>query len=372
MRTNVSQSYSIDNQCFIKMDNNYIISGIQQVGIGVKDVYEAWKWYRRYFGVDVPVFDEEAMANLMLPYTDGQPRARHAVLAMNLQGGGGFEIWKHTQHTPQYPAFEVMLGDIGIFAVKIKCFNVKKTYDFYKQNNVKILSDIVLNPNRESHFWIKDPYNNIFQIVESTDWFQKSGKLTGGVYGVLIGTSNIEKDTALFQNMLQYDKKVYDETNIFTDFKGLPGGQFPCNRVLLRHSQARLGAFSRLLGSTEIELIQIFDRQPRKIFENRMWGECGFIHLCFDVNGMDNLENRSNIEGYPFTVDSANSFDMGEAAGRFAYIENADGTLIEFVETHKIPILKKIGWYLDVKNRNPEKPLPKWMLQAMGLNRVKD
>ena len=229
-----------------------------------------------------------------------------------------------------------------------------------------------MNPNRESHFWIKDPYNNIFQIVESKDWFQKSGKLTGGVYGVLIGTSNIEKDTALFQNMLQYDKKVYDETNVFTDFKGLPGGQFPCNRVLLRHSQARLGAFSRLLGSTEIELIQIFDRQPRKIFENRMWGECGFIHLCFDVNGMDNLENRSNTEGYPFTVDSANSFDMGEAAGRFAYIENADGTLIEFVETHKIPILKKIGWYLNVKNRNPEKPLPKWMLQAMGLNRVKD
>ena len=63
---------------------------------------------------------------------------------------------------------------------------------------------------------------------------------------------------------------------------------------------------------------------------------------------------------------------MGEAAGHFTYIEDPDGTLIEFVETHKIPIAKKINWYLDLKKRNPEKALPKWMLKALGLNRVKD
>jgi hypothetical protein len=72
-------------------------------------------------------------------------------------------------------------------------------------------------------------------------------------------------------------------------------------------------------------------------------------------------------------VDSSGSFDMGEAAGYFSYIEDPDGTLIEFVETHKIPILKKIGWYLDLRKRsNPEKPLPRWMLKTLGLGRVKD
>ena len=33
---------------------------------------------------------------------------------------------------------------------------------------------------------------------------------------------------------------------------------------------------------------------------------------------------------------------MGEAAGHFSYIQDPDGTLIEFVETHKVPILKKL------------------------------
>ena len=77
-------------------------------------------------------------------------------------------------------------------------------------------------------------------------------------------------------------------------------------------------------------------------------------------------------KGHPFTVDSGNQFDMGEAAGHFSYIEDPDGTLIEFVETHKVPILKKIGWYLDLRKRDASKPLPNWMVKSMGLNRVKD
>ena len=44
----------------------------------------------------------------------------------------------------------------------------------------------------------------------------------------------------------------------------------------------------------------------------------------------------------------------------------------EFVETHKVPILKKIGWYIHLKNRKPGKSLPRFILKMMGLNRVKD
>ena len=87
---------------------------------------------------------------------------------------------------------------------------------------------------------------------------------------------------------------------------------------------------------------------------------------------MDILKKECENKGFPFTVDSSNSFDMGEAAGRFSYIEDPDGTLIEFVETHKVPVMKKIGWYINLKNRDPKKHLPRWMLLAMGLNKVKN
>ncbi len=65
-----------------------------------------------------------------------------------------------------------------------------------------------------------------------------------------------------------------------------------------------------------------------------------------------------------------NSFDMGEAAGHFSYIEDPDGTLIEFVETHKVPILKKFGWYLDLRKRDPNKSLPDWIIKTLKFSRV--
>ena len=94
------------------------------------------------------------------------------------------------------------------------------------------------------------------------------------------------------------------------------------------------------------------------------------------MRGMDELKSYCESKGYPFTVDSkkaheGNSFDMGEAAGHFSYIEDPDGTLIEFVETHKVPLLKKLGWYLDLRQRDPQKSLPDWMLGMMRFSRVK-
>jgi hypothetical protein len=75
--------------------------------------------------------------------------------------------------------------------------------------------------------------------------------------------------------------------------------------------------------------------------------------------------------GHPFTVDGGAGFEMGDAAGHFSYVEDPDGALIEFVETRKVPILKKLNWFLDLSKRDPEKPLPDWMLKALRFNRQK-
>ena len=41
------------------------IVGIQQVGVGVVNAKEAWKWYRKVFGMDINVFEDTATAKLM-------------------------------------------------------------------------------------------------------------------------------------------------------------------------------------------------------------------------------------------------------------------------------------------------------------------
>ncbi len=351
---------------------NPIISGIQQLGIGVTHVQEAFTWYRQNFGMDIPVFEEAAEAALMLPYTGGQPRKRHAILALNIQGGGGMEIWQYIGRDPYYPKNEVQLGDLGIAVGKIKCKDVVAFYNKVKTDSPELLlGTLSKTPAGTDHFFMKDMYGNLFEIVPVTDFFKKTNHLCGGVYGAALGVSDMEKSMHFYAKILGYDKVVYDEEGTFEDLVDLPGGTGKLRRVLLQHSLKRKGGFSRMLGNSEIELFKVLDRKPNKIYEDRFWGDPGFIHLCFDINGMDKMKALCESNGHPFTVDSKDSFDMGEAAGHFTYIEDPDGTLIEFVETHKIPILKKINWYLDLRKRNPEKPLPNWMLKALALNRVK-
>jgi hypothetical protein len=79
---------------------DYQIGGIQQIGIGVNNLHKAWSWYNRMFGMDCRIFEDETEANLMLPYTGGKAQKRHAILALNLQGGSGFEVWQYSGREP--------------------------------------------------------------------------------------------------------------------------------------------------------------------------------------------------------------------------------------------------------------------------------
>lgn len=348
------------------------VAGIQQVGIGVSDVRAAFRWYRKNLGMDIPVFEEAAEARLMVRYTGGRVHARHAILALNLKGGGGLEIWQFTSRTPEPPATPPLLGDLGIHCVRIKTRDVEQTFAELRGRGVAVLGKVVSDPAGKPHFFLEDPYGNLFQVVEGSDWFGKGIRQNGGVSGSMLGVSDIERARVLYSDVLGYDQVVYDREGVFSDLDGLPGGQGKVRRVLLGHRRSRKGSFSELLGSSQVELVQAMDRTPHRTFAGRFWGDLGFIHLCFDVTGIEELQGELAAKGFPITIDSHTSFDMGEAAGRFSYVEDPDGTLVELVETHKIPILKKLGWYLDLRRRPKGKPLPSWMLSFLALSRVRD
>jgi catechol 2,3-dioxygenase-like lactoylglutathione lyase family enzyme len=354
----------------------YLINGIQQIGIGVSNLEEAWKWYIDNFGMDCRIFEDESEAKLMLPYTGGQPWSRHAVLAINLQSGGGFEIWQYKGREPLKISEEIRLGDLGILGCKIKVKNIRSAYSFFQNKNLFLTGEPSDDPEGKKSFFIKDRYSNIFQMVEAKDWFLNENKISGGSYGAIIGVSDIEKAKAIYSDILGYDVVVYDSKGIFPDLAYLPGGKNEFRRVLLKRSEPASGPFSKVFGQSEMELISSVGKPGKKVFDGRFWGDLGFIHLCFDIRGFDDLKEYCNSKGFPFTVNSkksheGNSFDMGEAAGHFSYIEDPDGTLIEFVETQKVPILKKFGWYLDMKKRNPYKSLPDWILKTLRFSRVK-
>ena len=117
------------------------------------------------------------LLSLMLSYTGGEPRKRHAALTMNLQGGGGFEIWQYVDRIPDTPVKEIQAGDLGIYIAKIKTRNVRAAYETFKKKNLNV-NGLSTGPDGKEHFFMKDPYNNLFQVVEGYSWFSmESGEI---------------------------------------------------------------------------------------------------------------------------------------------------------------------------------------------------
>lgn len=348
--------------------DNYMISGIQQIGVGTTDFRKSWNWYIDMFGVDVKILEDDTVAERMLPYTGGKPQQRHACIAVNLQGGGGFEIWQYSKRKPEPCPFTIAVGDLGVFAAKLNCCDVKA---FHRQMSAKWQDCTAPEtlPDGTLCFYVKDLFGNLFQIIENKKVFINQGKLTGGMAGAVIGVSDMEASVKFYSEVLGYDTILSDTVGIFSPNDPMPESDRKCRRVILK-AQKRKGAFAELFGESTIELVQALERTPRKIYEGRYWGDPGFIQVCFDVTNMKALGEFCASKGHPFTVDSCpdgQRFDMGDASGHFTYIEDPDGTLIEFVETHKVPIIKKLGVGIDMSRRNPEKPLPKLLFRLMGL-----
>lgn len=358
-----------------------MISGIQQIGVGCVNFTEAWRWYIEMFHMDVRILEDDTVAERMLPYTGNKAQKRHACIAVNLQGGGGFEIWQYSERTPQPISFDVQAGDLGTFAAKIKCRNIEAFHQELSNKKEEshvgckswVLGPIYQAPDGVNTFVVQDPWKNYFYVEERKDIFIEQHTHNGGISGAMVGCTDMEKSLPLYRDLLGYDTVVYDRQGQFADMAAMQGGNQHFRRVKLEASKPRKGAFVPLLGASTIELFQPLDRIPRKIYEGRYWGDPGFIQICFDVTNMRAIEKAFTAKGFPFTVDSCPNdehFDMGEASGHFTYIEDPDGTLIELVEAHKLTVMKKPHIFINMLSRNREKAFPKIFFRLMGMNKV--
>lgn len=349
-----------------------LIYGIQQVGIGVENIEDTFKWYAEVLGANVSLFDDSNTSTHMMRYMGGKPHKKRAILALNLHGGGGYEFWQYMDRKPEKPHQEFKIGDLGINMIFVKSRNVGQTYTRLKEKGENILENgIRLDLDLERCLHLKDPAGNILKIKECNTLFaDEGGRIAiGGICGCTIGVRNIDESLPLYTDILGYNKVLYDVSKDFFDLHELPGGQERFRRVLLGHEPNRQGGFGKFLGASQIELIQKLESKPKKIYANRFWGDIGFMHLSFDIQKMDALIDECSKKGYPFTVLSPMTYRMGNNDARWGYIEDNDGTIIGFIETHKIPLIKKLGLNIDMTKRDPKKPIPKWMIKALILKR---
>ena len=346
------------------------IYGIQQIGLGVTDIHEAYRWYAEHYRSDLCVFDDDSDAEDMAQYMGGLSRSKRAVLAMNDQGGAGYEIWQATSRAGK-PVHDSGVKRLGIQRVTLKCRDIKKCQE--KLNKQEHISDVSIlqDPLSRSTIVTRDLYGNHIRLQESDNWLWPRGNNQGGIYSVTIGVSDMAVSMDYYAKLLGYDEVLLDDEKVWPDLSSLAGGDRPLRRVILGHSGERSGGFSHLLGRSEIELIKCSDAATHKNAD-RYWGDPGYMHVCFDVADVSDMARACSELGRPLTVQSDPDFLMGDAAGHWAYAEDPDGTLIEFVQTLKVTLLPALGWKISLHDRPVGKPLPRWLVAALRFKRMKE
>lgn len=244
-----------------------LITGIQQCGIGTPNAHEAALYYKSLFGLDAFVFDDTAEAVLMKAYTGNEVQKRRAILTMNMQGGDGFELWQFISRQPEAGCHPVRMGDLGLFAIKMKCPNVVAAYHHFSQVDHCSVSALQKTPHDHFHFWLTDKYGQVFNMVQATGLFKNNGNICGGVCGAVIGVSHLETSLLFYKNLLGLDVEAYNTTA--TNLGPVTYAAEKFHSVSLQKAAAANGAFSQLLGDIQIELIESKDYTGKRIFHNR-------------------------------------------------------------------------------------------------------
>mgnify|MGYP006248341885 CR=1 FL=1 len=89
---------------------SFTIHGIQHLGVGVPNHEASWKWYRKFFGMDIPLFNDEAEAPLMKIYTNGKVISKRAAMVLNIKGGCAMEIVSPTTFKATPSEVKTQLG----------------------------------------------------------------------------------------------------------------------------------------------------------------------------------------------------------------------------------------------------------------------
>ena len=143
-----------------------LIYGIQQIGVGTDNAYNAYEWYASTLGSNVIVFEDNNEATYMAPYMGGNPHQKRAILAMNPLGGSGYELWQYTDRVPKASKAPILIGDIGINAALVKSNNINASYNKLKEKGITLLSSINEEPDGMLSFYIEDQNRNILKIKE--------------------------------------------------------------------------------------------------------------------------------------------------------------------------------------------------------------
>ena len=320
-----------------------MINAMQHVGQGVRDVDTTFKFYKTHFGFKVKLNDL-TVASKEMERVIGSVETMRMMMAINAKGGGIIELIEHKSRpiTP-FPK-EGGYGNYGIVEVGYGVRNIEQVVSDFKAKGVQFLTPVceleLNNGRRWRYAYLKDPDGLPLQLTE--DLQPGSPRPTKAeVYGAVhvgIGVSDIGRSKEFYKSVLGFDRVLYDFEGTIKEMEPVAGFSLRVKLAILERSQPPVGSMAKVLPRGVIKLFECLDRKGKHIYDGRCWGDPGCMEVCLDVSDLMATVAEMKQKGIKIYLPPV-EIDMGSGSkGLAAYIQDPDGTTVEFVE------VKSVAW----------------------------
>ncbi len=320
-----------------------MINALQHVGQGVRDVDTTYGFYKRHFGFKVKLNDL-TVASKEMASVIGSVETMRMMMAVNAKGGGIIELIEHkSRPIVPFPA-EGGYGNYGIVEVGYGVCNIDAVVADFKARGVRILTpvcELELKAGRRWRYaYLKDPDGLPLQLTEDLSP-SRSGPGNAEVHGVThvgIGVSNLERSKEFYSAALGFDRLIYDFEGHVPEMDPLTGGPLRMRMAILERSLPASGPLAALFTRGIVKLFDVPDRKGKHIYAGRCWGDIGCMEVSFDVSDLRATVAAMKGKGIEIYLPPV-EINMGSGSkGLVAYIQDPDGTTIEFVE------VKSVAW----------------------------
>jgi catechol 2,3-dioxygenase-like lactoylglutathione lyase family enzyme len=312
-----------------------MITALQHIGLGVQDAATSFEFYRKFAGFKIKLVDYLDFSNQMEPIIGDLVKMR-IIMALPSQGKGLIEIVQHVS-TPPRPG-TTRWGDIGFLATGYRTNNLAATVEYLESEGIELSvrsypTDLNSGERWESAF-LSDPDGNYVELID-TNPGNSADAGVGGIIQVTIGVRDMDRSLEFYNGILGYDEVLLDMSGPDAAMGPFLENRMQQRQVILGRKVSLRSPFAMDGGGT-IRLVQVKDYPGKNLFEGRRWGDIGQMEACFEVDdvraAVEELKSMNMEVYHPPTY-----MDMGTGSkGSFAYIKDPDGTLIEFVEVHRV------------------------------------
>lgn len=312
------------------------VNAIQHIGIGVKDTDKTLAFYRE-LGFSVKLNDMTGPNPGMKPVL-GDVLDMRLTMVMNLGGGGVIETVEHTS-TPirPHPA-PVRWGDLGYFGAGFRAHNLPAIVEKLKAKGLKFETPVLTWQTSAGQTWrqtfLKDPDDLLVHLLELPEDRDRKPRVCG-LNHVLAGVRDLDRSQRFFAEMAGFDRVLHEFEGRLPELDGLSDGPVTMKMRVLERSAGCTSPFKVLYGGM-LFLVQVTDRAPRVIFEGRRWGDIGLMEFALDGSDLDRVFQSYMAKGAPQVIPPT-FMDMGTGSqGRFCYVSDPDGNIMETVEVQKV------------------------------------